>query len=61
MAVERDEIRLVVVENLQGGGSAAVIVTVCFGDFYVKLVWAKCVCSVVAVMNFIYSNSETAR
>ena len=40
-------------ENLHSGGSAAVIVTVCYGDFYVKSVQANCVHSVVAVTNFV--------
>ena len=31
VAVEGDESELVVMENLHGGGSAAVIVTVCYG------------------------------
>ena len=53
VAVDGDESGLVAVENLHGGGSAAVIVTVCYGDFYVKLVRANCVRSVVAVTNFV--------
>ena len=36
VAVEGDENELVAMENLHGGGSAAVIVTVCYSDFYVK-------------------------
>ena len=53
VTVEGDESGSVVVENLHGGGSAAVIVTVCYSDFYVKSVQANCVRSVVAVTNFI--------
>ena len=53
VAVEGDENGSVGVENLQGGGSAAVIVTVCYGDFYVKLVRANCMHSVVVVANFV--------
>ena len=55
VAVEGDESGSVAVENLHGGGSAAVIVTVCYDDFNMKLVRAKCVCSVVAVTNLISS------
>ena len=53
VVVERDEIGLVAVENLHGGGSAAVIVSVCYRDFHMALVWAKCARSVIAVTNLV--------
>ena len=53
VAEERDESESMAMKNLHGGGSAAIIVTVCYGDFYVKSVRAYCVRSVVAVTNFV--------
>ena len=53
VTVEGDENELVAVENLHGEGSAAVIVTVYYSDFYIKSVQANCVCSVIAVTNFV--------
>ena len=53
VAEEGDESESVAMENLHSGGSAAVIVTVCYGDFYVKSVRANCVRSVIAVTNFV--------
>ena len=38
LAVEGDEIRLVAVKNLHGGGSAAFISTVYYQEFYMNLV-----------------------
>ena len=51
MVVEGDRSESVAMENLHSGGSAAVIVTVCYSDLYVKSVQANCVRSVVAVTN----------
>ena len=59
VALEGDESELVVVENLHGGGSATVIVTVCYGDFYMKSVQANCVRSIVAVTNFVAAKLHT--
>ena len=60
--VDGASVRSVVVENLHGGGSAAVMVTVSYRKSYGKSVLYRqkswCVRSVVAVTNFVGRNYD---